>query len=160
MNRTEQFARPAQHPGFIQTCIAYKKAPSALQQRTGLSHRLFPMQAGTNSNRLMHKRLFREIQNKIAVIKHQYQRCEKKQKHQDIQDAVTFAAGVGDILHISFEIDVVQKSGAKIKSAGEERTRKPFFWRNPCLSGTVIKICASLVVKTGPFFSKKEAWQK
>lgn len=57
--------------------------------------------------------LFRKIQDEIAVVQHQHQGGEEKQKHQDVQDAVTLAAGVLDIFH-DRRIVIFQKCAAKI----------------------------------------------
>lgn len=43
--------------------------------------------------------LARKIQHAVAHVQHQYQTNEEKQPHQDIENAVAFAACVLDIVH-------------------------------------------------------------
>jgi hypothetical protein len=60
------------------------------------------------------RHLFGKFQREIAVVQQQKQRDEKKQTHEKIEDAITLAARVLNIFHVSNSNCSDAKSRAKI----------------------------------------------
>jgi glutaredoxin len=80
--------------------------------------------------------LLREIQDEVSVVQHHHQGNEKEEAHENVEEAVAFAAGVGNICHAIERVEEMSKRTAKIKRAGQVGTVPCFFIPGiPRLSG-------------------------